>query len=50
VKSGPLSIIDICAFELEYMVGADGLAELRQMAAEREKDLSEPLPAKPVPA
>jgi len=50
VKNGPLSIIDICAFELEYMVGADGLAELRQMAAEREKDLSEQPAAKPVPA
>jgi len=49
VKSGPLSIIDICAFELEYMVGADGLAELRQMAAEREKTPSDP-DTEPVPA
>ena len=38
VKSGPLSIIDICSFELEYVLGADGLAELRTMAAERAKE------------
>lgn len=35
VKNGPLTILDICAFELEYMLGADGLAELRAMARER---------------
>jgi Fe-S-cluster containining protein len=34
VKNGPLTILDICAFELEYMLGADGLAELRMMARE----------------
>jgi Fe-S-cluster containining protein len=51
VKSGPLSILDICAFELEYMLGSDGLAELRTMAADREKDLSDqPADKKPVPA
>jgi len=49
VKNGPLSILDICAFELEYMVGADGLAELRQMAVEREKTPSDP-DTEPVPA
>ena len=49
VKNGPLTILDICSFELEYMVGADGLAELRQMAAEREKALSDP-DTEPVPA
>jgi Fe-S-cluster containining protein len=38
VKNGPLSIIDICAFELEYVLGADGLTELRKMAAERSKE------------
>ena len=35
VKNGPLTILDICAFELEFMLGADGLAELRSMARER---------------
>ena len=51
VKSGPLSILDVCAFELEYMLGTDGLAELRTMAADREKDLSDqPADKKPVPA
>jgi hypothetical protein len=34
VKNGPLTILDICAFELEFMLGADGLAELRTMARE----------------
>ena len=51
VKNGPLSILDTCAFELEYMLGADGLAELRKMAADREKDLADqPADKKPVPA
>ena len=51
VKNGPLSILDTCAFELEYMLGADGLAELRKMAADREKDLSDKTSDKnPVPA
>jgi hypothetical protein len=35
LKNGPLTILDICAFELEFMLGADGLAELRRMARER---------------
>jgi Fe-S-cluster containining protein len=35
VKNGTLTLLDICAFELEYMLGADGLAELRTMARER---------------
>jgi Fe-S-cluster containining protein len=35
VRDGPLTILDICAFELEYMLGADGLAELRAIARER---------------
>ena len=35
LKNGPLTILDICAFELEFMLGADGLAELRTMARER---------------
>jgi hypothetical protein len=34
VKNGPLTILDICAFELEYMLGPYGLAELRTMARE----------------
>ena len=51
VKNGPLSILDTCAFELEYMLGADGLAELRKMAADREMDLADqPADKKPVPA
>jgi Fe-S-cluster containining protein len=45
VKNGPLSILDICAFELEYMLGADGLAELRKMAADREKTETKPVSA-----
>ena len=51
VKSGPLSILDTCAFELEYVLGKEGYAELLKMAADREKDLSEQNAApKPVPA
>ena len=30
-----------CAFELEYMLGADGLAELRTMARERPETASD---------
>jgi Fe-S-cluster containining protein len=41
VKNGPLSILDICAFELEYVLGADGLAELRKLASERAKNPSD---------
>lgn len=40
VKTGPLSIIDVCAFELEYVLGKEGLAELRKMEAERSKELA----------
>jgi Fe-S-cluster containining protein len=49
MKHGPLSILDICAFELEYVLGADGLDELRRMAAEREKTPSDP-DTEPIPA
>ena len=38
MKNGPLSILDTCAFELEYMLGKEGFAELRKMEAEREKE------------
>jgi len=41
VKQGPLTILDICAFELEYMLGASGLAELRTMARERDETTSD---------
>jgi hypothetical protein len=51
VKSGPLSILDTCAFELEYVLGKEGYAELLKMAADREKDLADqPADKKPVPA
>jgi Fe-S-cluster containining protein len=40
VKNGPLTILDICAFELEYMLGAYGLTELRTMARERAETTS----------
>jgi hypothetical protein len=36
-----LTILDICAFELEYVLGADGLAELRKMACERAETTSD---------
>lgn len=49
VKSGPQTILDICSFELEYVLGADGLAELRKMADERETAPSDP-DTEPVPA
>jgi Fe-S-cluster containining protein len=41
VKNGSLTLLDICAFELEYMLGADGLAELRTMARERAETTSD---------
>ena len=41
VKNGPWTILDVCAFELEYMLGADGLAELRTMARERAETTSD---------
>ena len=41
VKNGPWTILDVCAFELEYMLGADGLAELRTMAREQPETTSE---------
>ena len=41
LKNGPLTILDICAFELEYMLGAEGLAELRTMARERAETTSD---------
>ena len=41
VKNGPWTILDICSFELEYMLGADGLAELRKMARERPETASD---------
>ena len=31
VADGPLTIFDVCAFELEYVLGAAGLAELRDL-------------------
>jgi len=37
---GALTIFDICAFELEYVLGADGLNELRDLAGETEKTSS----------
>ena len=41
MKNGPLTILDICEFELEFMLGADGLAELRTMARERAETTSD---------
>src|SRR6476620_1089153 len=41
LKNGPLTILDICTFELEFMLGADGLAELRTMARERAETTSD---------
>jgi hypothetical protein len=34
---GSLTIFDVCATELEHVVGADGLAELRQLAEDQDK-------------
>lgn len=34
VDSGPLTIFDICAYELEFVLGADGVEELREIARE----------------
>lgn len=42
IENGTLTIFDICAFELEYVLGEDGLNELRKMAREtaaRSEDL-----------
>jgi Fe-S-cluster containining protein len=36
VGSGTLTIFDVCAFELEYVLGKDGLSELRKLASEWE--------------
>ena len=36
-----LTILDICAFELEFVLGADGLAELRTMARELAETMSD---------
>ncbi len=32
VASGSLSLFDVCAFELEFVLGAEGLAELRELS------------------
>ena len=50
VKNGPLSILDTCAFELEYMLGKEGYAELLKMAADRAKASEQPSDTDPVPA
>ena len=51
VKNGALTILDVCSFELEYMLGADGLAELRKMAADRAKEAEDQTAdTDPVPA
>jgi Fe-S-cluster containining protein len=50
VKNGPLSILDTCAFELEYMLGKEGYAELLKMAADRAKTSEQPSDTDPVPA
>jgi hypothetical protein len=34
---GPLTIFDVCGMELEYVVGAAGVEELRRMADDRSK-------------
>jgi hypothetical protein len=44
LKNGPLTILDICASEPEFMLGADGLAELRTMARERATNTSDQSP------
>ena len=41
LKNGPLTILDICASELEFMLGAAGLAELRTMAREHAETTSD---------
>ena len=51
VKNGALTIFDICAFELEYVLGTDGLSELRKLASERTNTPSDQdADADPVPA
>ena len=35
VMQGPLTIFDLCAFELEYVLGSDGAVELRELAQTR---------------
>lgn len=37
VESGSLTIFDICEYELEYVLGADGLAELRHLSSNVER-------------
>ena len=51
VKNGPLTIFDICAFELEYVLGTDGLSELRELASVRANNSSDQVAdPNPVPA
>jgi Fe-S-cluster containining protein len=35
--AGPLTMFDVCAMELEFVVGAEGVEELRRLAEERSK-------------
>jgi Fe-S-cluster containining protein len=37
VAKGPLTVFDVCAFELEYVLGPEGAAELRCLAADAVK-------------
>jgi len=39
VQSGPLTVFDICAWELEFTLGADGLGELRRLASEEQEPI-----------
>jgi Fe-S-cluster containining protein len=42
VGNGTLTIFDVCAFELEYVLGEDGLNELRKLASEAEESSTQP--------
>jgi len=45
VGHGTLTIFDVCAFELEYVLGKDGVTELRQLISEAEKSSPTSAPA-----
>jgi hypothetical protein len=41
-RTGELTILDLCAFELDYVLGPDGLDELRQLFDRVPSDETEP--------
>jgi Fe-S-cluster containining protein len=42
IGNGALTIFDVCTFELKYVLGEDGLNELRKVASEAEESSTNP--------